>query len=210
MHIRELSPDDEAQLVTFRCATYSPRGWAQEIEGMIQTRLTADLASGRTRALGWFDDGLLALASWTALNEKTWQVSTLAVRSGKKRQRLGSWAKREVLRRAEGEHIRAVASHVHRDNVGMLDINEKLGARTGASDRYSEYVHLVIPVLPEHAFAWAPTMICPEHGESRVSLRELLPTCPATVSPVGEVRAGLPHAAPCGKPLVIPQEHVIR
>lgn len=211
MLLRSLTPDDEPQLVIFSCAGGGRQAWSHGIERMVREYLTLELVRGTARAVGWFDDEtqrLVALVAWQiGAIPYTWHVPTLAVATGFRRHHLGMWAKRELLRRAHAEQIGSVYSVVHRDNIGMLRINQHLGARsTGESSAYNDHVELAITVRPEHAYSWAPVMRCPEHGDVRTVTAALLPTCPG---PVGVTRAGLPTTEECLATLAMPSAYRI-
>lgn len=118
-----------------------------EVEQQVRTWVPVELESGQVQGLGsWNHDELAALITFSS-GGWLWKVTVLATDVRYRRRRQAERLKREVLRRAADAGAEAVVSHVHRANVPMLALNEKLGGVVDApADADNPYLVCTVPV----------------------------------------------------------------
>lgn len=127
--IRRLTTADIPSLESFECAVYR-EPWTQDVQTMIREYLPREVTIGRVRSLGtWDKDKLIAVAAWSEQQPQVWRNHVLAVAVGHHRRGHGLELKKAVLAEARLNGCLLVISLVHFDNVGIIRINEILGAR---------------------------------------------------------------------------------
>jgi GNAT superfamily N-acetyltransferase len=136
--IRALTTADEPSLLTFTCVNYR-EPWTALVQEMIRKPLAGNIAIGAVSAVGaWIGDDLCGVAAWRYEGEICHSV-VLAVRTGQRRQGIGSLLKDAVLSEARAAGAAVVVSVVHWDNEAMIELNARLGAsieRIPADDEY--------------------------------------------------------------------------
>ncbi len=150
--LRPLTADDNAALQRFRCAGGGP--WAFAVERYIRTVLERELVGGHVRATGLWNGNFLAAVIVFTMEPAMpalCRCHYLAVAASCRRQGCGERLKTWLLDEAWKDGRTAVLSRVHRDNIAMLSLNDKLGA------------HILDPEDDDHR----PCIIDHESYESR-------------------------------------------
>jgi len=143
--LRPLTAADEPALSTFTCVTYK-EPWTAPVQEMIRDHLAGNLASGAVSAVGaWAGDDLRGVAAWRIEGNICHSV-LLAVRTGQRRQGIGSMLKTAVLSEATAAGLAVVVSQVHWDNEAMIELNAHFGASIERIPGDAEYCRCVIPL----------------------------------------------------------------
>jgi hypothetical protein len=126
LDLRPVVPEHRAHLRGFSCAT-AGHEHTLEVEQQIREWVADELASGHVEGLGsWDDDELAALIIFKP-SDGLWKVTVLATDNRYRRRKQAQRLKLEVMRRADAAGAPALVSLVHRDNLPMLALNNKLG-----------------------------------------------------------------------------------
>jgi GNAT superfamily N-acetyltransferase len=141
--VRPLTSADEQSLSTFTCVNYR-EPWTALVQEMIRDHLVANIAIGAVSAVGaWTGDDLCGVAAWR-YEDEICHSAVLAVRTGRRRQGIGSLLKEAVLSEARAAGAALVVSLVHWDNQAMIELNASFGANIERIAGDSEYCRCVI------------------------------------------------------------------
>lgn len=142
METRRLGIEHRSQLASFDCAQFR-QPWTDAVEFLVKERLADSIESGEAQAIGlWDDDSLCGIAAWTEASRDEWHSSIIAVKLGYVGRGDGGRLKDELIAIARSRGVSAIVSWVHRDNLAMVHINERLGAviRTDPEDPRREFL----------------------------------------------------------------------
>lgn len=125
--------------------------WTAPVQEMIRDHLAGNLALGAVSAVGaWVGDDLRGVAAWRIEGNVCHSV-LLAVRTGQRRQGVGTLLKSALLSEAQTARATAVVSHVHWDNDAMIELNASFGANIERIAGDAEYSRCVIHLGEQHA-----------------------------------------------------------
>lgn len=126
MELEPLGGHDVDSLATFACAR-SDAPYSLEVERYIRTIAPEEFGAGVVEVLGsWDGSALVAVIVYTT-TLPLWHVTALATSPRYERRKQAFRLKLAVITRARAAGAAAVYSHVHRDNIPMRNLNEKLG-----------------------------------------------------------------------------------
>jgi len=146
LDLRPVGSEHRAQLRSFSCATVGHEH-TLEVEQQIREWVAEELASGLVEGLGsWDEDELAALIIFKP-SDWLWKITVLATDNRFRRRKQAQRLKLEVMRRAGEAGAKALVSLVHRDNLPMLALNNKLGGVVDSpADRDNPYLVCTVPL----------------------------------------------------------------
>jgi GNAT superfamily N-acetyltransferase len=148
--LRALTADDRGSLASFTCARLG-EPWTEAVQQAVREHLADDVAEGRVSAVGLFeDDGALrGVAAWRvhyASQPVLCRGDVVAVAVRSQRRGYGRQLKEAMIVEARSAGAAAISSIVHRENVAMLRLNERLGAVIEPVEDDPDHYYCVIPV----------------------------------------------------------------
>lgn len=148
MEVRALEPGDYAGLGTFTC----PRGnkAARKVERDIRYRLIEEYEQNDRMGVLVAVDGekvIGVIAYRPTLVEDIWEVPTLACHADHTREGVATELKRRAIEEAQALGASTVVSYVHRINLPMLKMNEKLNAEIETDPSDGEW--RICTIVPE-------------------------------------------------------------
>ena len=154
MQLRECQPSDKAIVSRFRCAPYGnkPAKAAQKILRAAADNLS-EFGVRRLLVLAHIDDELVGAILFGLEREDSPAITVWAmgVKLSRHRQGIGTVLKQMVMAEAatRDDWPNAVGSQVHRRNIAMIGLNDKLGVSREPDPDDGEFLMTLVAVEPD-------------------------------------------------------------